>query len=85
MLERLLDAGARPNCYRVGPDSNPFRLTALHDAVHSGQVDSVKLLLDRGANPLMLGQWNEYKGSCLDWAEEHTQILDMLNESIGEK
>ena len=83
MLNRLLDAGARVNCYRVGPDSNPFKLTALHDAVHSGQFDAVKLLLDRGANPSMTGNWDNYKGSCVDWAKDNQDILDLLCLSIG--
>ena len=86
MMERILDAGARVNCYRVGDEAKPFRLTALHDAIHAGQTDSVKLLLERGANPLLVGHWGNYAGSCLDWAEQKEKdngILHILNEAKG--
>ena len=54
-MARLLDGGAEPDALVSGPDSNGeiFQRTALVVAAECGQLDAVRLLLDRGADPHM--------------------------------
>jgi hypothetical protein len=62
-IARLLDAGAEPDAFisaRVAPhdvvmdDGTAFQGTALLGAALCGQLDAVRLLLDRGADPCLL-------------------------------
>jgi ankyrin repeat protein len=52
-MARLLDAGAEPDALVAGSDAqgNVYQTTALVEAAGRGQLDAVRLLLDRGANP----------------------------------
>ena len=45
IVQRLLDAGARVNAQRN------YGWTALADAIYSGCIETVRVLLDKGANP----------------------------------
>jgi ankyrin repeat protein len=52
-MARLLDGGAEPDALVAtrGPDGTVYQRTALVAAVGRGQLDAVRLLLDRGADP----------------------------------
>ena len=67
-IESLLDAGADPNGASAVSDFEGFHAhaTALHQAVYSGSLDSVKLLVQAGAS-LDAGD-NAYNGTPLEWA-----------------
>ncbi|KIW24644.1 uncharacterized protein PV07_10348 [Cladophialophora immunda] len=51
MIELLLKHGADPEKREMADAPSGFQRTALHLAVHYGLMKTVKLLLDRGANP----------------------------------
>ena len=52
-MARLLDAGAEPDALVAGhtPSGAIVQTTALLEAAERGQLDAVRLLLDRGADP----------------------------------
>lgn len=60
IAQNLIDQGAKIN----DPSRNGFR-TPLIAAIVSGRVDTVSLLLDRGADPNCFGWW--YQSSQLRW------------------
>ena len=70
----LLDAGEDPN--RYNPEGNHAHSTPLHQAVWSGHLDTVRLLVDRGArldirDTIWDGtppRWAEF-GACTQIAE----------------
>jgi ankyrin repeat protein len=56
-IVRLLDAGAEPDALVAGRDADGtvVQSTALIQAAGRGQLDAVRLLLDRGADPRVAG------------------------------
>jgi ankyrin repeat protein len=56
-MARLLEAGAEPDALVAGRDPNGavVQSTALFEAAGRGQLDAVRLLLDRGADPRLTG------------------------------
>lgn len=71
----LLDHGFEPNLV----DSRGF--TALHRAAEMGQVDLVRLLLERGAHPSPHAQGHSPRS--LAQARGHTEVLDALSDMGG--
>jgi hypothetical protein len=65
VLELLLDAGEDPN--RYNPEGNHAHSTPLHQAVWSNHLDTVRLLVERGAR-LDLRD-TVHHGTPLGWAE----------------
>ena len=68
-LAMLIDLGADANAYN-DPGSNPYA-TALHNAVHSGSLEAVKLLVERGAD--VDKRDTAYQATPLDWAEYYVR------------
>jgi len=64
IVRMLLDAGEDPS--RYNPDGNHAHSTPLHQAVWSGKMDVVQLLVERGAR--MDLRDTVYQGTPLDWA-----------------
>ena len=56
-LSALLEAGAQVNSIVV--HSNGKQFTALHYAVLNNQINSVRILLQNGADPTIRGNWRE--------------------------
>jgi hypothetical protein len=55
-MARLLDAGAEPDALVAARDADgPVEYTALLAAAGAGQLEAVRLLLDRGADPRLAG------------------------------
>ena len=77
MIRLLLAMGADPNGY---PESNSgfhSHATPLHQAVQSGSLDAVKLLVEAGAG--LDAADNIYNGTPLGWAR-HMQTDDYYDE-----
>ena len=66
MISFLLQAGADPNAYLENAGGFHSHATALHQAVYSGSLESVKLLVDAGANLDLTDR--VYGGTPLGWA-----------------
>jgi peptide-methionine (S)-S-oxide reductase len=66
MLEFLLGKGVDVNAFIDGSSGFHSHATALHQAVFSGSIDSVKLLLGAEANPGLRDLI--YEGTPLEWA-----------------
>ena len=71
----MLDAGAQINARTINREKTRD-FTALHAAVQNTNVSTVKLLLDRGADPKLEGKFGkkfahelEMSGTALDWAK----------------
>ncbi|SHN20925.1 ankyrin repeat domain-containing protein [Mucilaginibacter sp. OK098] len=78
MIKLLLKMGANPNGY---PESNcgfHSHATPLHQAVSSGSLDAVKLLVEAGAKLEVPDK--VYDGSPLGWAK-HMQTDDYYDEA----
>ena len=72
----LIEHGADVNQRATfGGPSHGQGVTALHLAAQSGQLEMVKLLLERGANPTIKDDL--YGGTALGWAE-HGEALDVV-------
>lgn len=69
----LLDCGAEPNVYN--PDGLHAHATPLHLAVDAGCLETVKTLIERGADPAMPDKL--FGGTAVGWAE-HFQRGDIL-------
>ena len=67
MISFLLRAGADPNAYLENADGFHSHATALHQAVYSGSLESVKLLIEAGANPELKDR--VYGGTAIGWAQ----------------
>jgi ankyrin repeat protein len=76
VLRLLLDAGEDPN--RFNPEGNHAHSTPLHQAVWSGHLDTVQLLVERGAR--LDTRDTLWQGTPLGWAEfgERTAIAEYL-------
>ncbi|HMF70756.1 MAG TPA: ankyrin repeat domain-containing protein [Flavitalea sp.] len=64
MISRLLSSGANPNGYPEGGFHS--HATPLHQAVSSGSLEAVKLLVQAGAD--LIGADRAYNGTSLGWA-----------------
>jgi peptide-methionine (S)-S-oxide reductase len=76
IVRALLDDGVDPNRYSTGHSHS----TALHQAALAGHMDTVVLLVERGAKgDLRDTLWN---GTAADWAAHagHTTVADFLRE-----
>jgi hypothetical protein len=71
MLSLLLGLGADPNVYLDSSSGFHSHATALHQAVFSGSLESVKVLLEAGAKLDLTDRI--YHGTPLGWAE-HLQM-----------
>ncbi|MFI5129928.1 MAG: ankyrin repeat domain-containing protein [Chitinophagales bacterium] len=85
MIEFLLNTGVDVNAYIDGSSGFHSHATALHQAVFSGSLDSVKLLVHAGANPGLKDR--VYDGTPLEWAshmqtEEKDQAMNKKYEAI---
>lgn len=85
MIEHLLAKGIDVNEIPDYPEMlNQERQlglgTALHEAARNGQVEAVRLLLDRGANPRLK---NTLGSTALDLAKEmnHTKVVEALSKT----
>jgi ankyrin repeat protein len=76
IVRLLLDAGEDPN--RYNPPGTHTHSTPLHQAVSSGHIDVVKLLVERGARIDIAD--TIWQGAALGWAIHggHTEIADFL-------
>jgi peptide-methionine (S)-S-oxide reductase len=94
MVKRLLATGIDPNGYPAADSGFHSHGTPLHQAVSSGSLDTVKLLVEAGAK--LNAPDNIYDGTPLDWADymqrdEHDEaakrnfasIEDYLREAEG--
>jgi ankyrin repeat protein len=79
----LLDAGEDPN--RYNPDGHHSHATPLHQAIWAGNLDTVRLLVERGARLDIRD--TIYQGTPLGWAEYagRTEIADYLRSREGER
>jgi ankyrin repeat protein len=88
-IARLIDLGVELNAYNIG--SNPDA-TALHNAVGSGSLDAVKLLVEAGADvgardkawqatPLV---WADYYVREKSGTKQYAEIVTYLREKSGE-
>ncbi len=75
IIDWALDAGAK-----IDDINGPMRITALHIAAQEGQVNSIKLLLKRGANPRAVNHYDrtpEYFARGLP-NEKYQEIKSLL-------
>lgn len=71
LAKEALDAGADPN-----GRSSDHRILVLHYAVANDNLDAVKLLYERGTDPLAAFEDRTYKGFGDKTALEYMQLLD---------
>jgi ankyrin repeat protein len=76
IVQLLLDAGEDPN--RYNPEGNHAHATPLHQAALYGHLDTVRLLVERGAR--VDRRDTAHQGTPLDWAEYGRQaaVADYL-------
>lgn len=57
----------------------------LHFAVYGNQLETVKLLLELGADVTLDGKWNELVGTPLNFAEQrdYAEMIQILEEYKG--
>ncbi|HEU5165095.1 MAG TPA: ankyrin repeat domain-containing protein [Chitinophagaceae bacterium] len=67
MIKLLIEAGADVNVYIDRESGFHSHATALHQAVYSGSIESVKLLINGGA--YLNAKDRIYDGTPLDWAK----------------
>ena len=76
MLTFIIELGVNINAYPDAADGFHSHATALHQAVFSGSLESVKVLVAAGANLAAIDL--VYKGTPLDWAQYmQTEISDV--------
>ncbi|MDP9078297.1 MAG: ankyrin repeat domain-containing protein [Bacteroidota bacterium] len=78
LVELLLKMGADPNGYPESTSSFHSHATPLHQAVCSGSLDAVKLLVEAGAK--LDAEDKIYNGTPLGWAR-HMQTDDSYDET----
>jgi len=66
MISRLINHGVNVNIYLERSGGFHSHATALHQAVFSGSLESVKLLVDAGADLTAIDRI--YEGTPLEWA-----------------
>jgi len=66
MIKRLIEQGANVNGYLDSSSGFHYHATALHQAVYSGSLDSVKLLVEAGAN--LYAEDRIYQGTPIGWS-----------------
>jgi peptide-methionine (S)-S-oxide reductase len=76
MINFLLNMGVNPNGFPQNESGFHTHATPLHQAVSSGSLDSVKLLVEAGAKLDVKDRI--YQGTPLDWAT-HMQTEDAYN------
>ncbi len=78
-IEFLIETGADPNGYGKPEDFGGFHAhaSALHQAVYSGSIESVKRLVAAGASLTAID--SAYQGTPLDWAS-HMQTEESLTK-----
>ena len=83
VLSLLLDAGENPN--RYNPEGNHSHSTPLHQAVWSGHLNVVRLLVERGARLDIRDKL--WEGTPLGWAEYggRNEIAAYLSAQGGEQ
>jgi len=67
MIQYLIDRGADPNAYIDHTSGFHSHATALHQAVYSGSLDCVKILIESGADLSL--EDRVYQGTPLGWAQ----------------
>ncbi len=80
VIAYLLDRGAPVNGRTT---SAPNHATALHDAALNGFADTVKLLLNRGADPTLTD--DQFKSTPAGWAKHHNhaEVANVLETAMG--
>ncbi|MEM7171324.1 MAG: ankyrin repeat domain-containing protein [Pseudomonadota bacterium] len=78
----LLNQGADPN--RYNPPGGHSHCTALHSAAFAGHLETVKVLVEKGARG-DIGDIH-HKGTACDWAEHagHHEIVSYLDAKAGQ-
>ena len=66
MIKRLIDQGVNVNGYLDSSSGFHYHATALHQAVYSGSIDAVKILVEAGAN--LYAEDNIYHGTPIGWS-----------------
>jgi len=66
VIKLLINAGADVNAYLDSNSGFHYHATALHQAVYSGSLESVKILVEAGAS--LAAEDKIYKGTPLGWA-----------------
>jgi len=67
VIKRLIEQGVNVNGYLDSSSDFRSHATALHQAVYSGSLDAVKILVEAGANLKAIDK--VYSGTPLDWAK----------------
>ena len=83
MLEKLLKAGADPNCYRL--DVNDDKWTPIHNAISCNRIEAVKILLKYGANENLVGNTSKSIHMIINISICKISILINLNYSSMSK
>jgi hypothetical protein len=81
MIQYVIDSGVDVNTYIDHSSGFHSHATALHQAVYSGSLDSVKVLIEAGADLNL--EDRIYHGSPLDWSQYLQK--EEKNESLKEK
>jgi Ankyrin repeats (3 copies) len=83
MINYLLALGIDPNIYPEQSTGFHTHATPLHQAVYSGSLESVQLLVEAGANL----DWKDhvYGGTPLDWAAYMQSGEEMIDEEAKKR
>lgn len=81
MIQSMIDSGVDVNTYIDHSSGFHSHATALHQAVYSGSLDSVKILIEAGADINL--EDRIYHGSPLDWSQYLQK--EEKNEGLKEK
>ena len=81
MIQYMIDSGVDVNTYIDHSSGFHSHATALHQAVYSGSLDSVKILIEAGADLNL--EDRIYHGSPLDWSQYLQK--EEKNEGLKEK
>ncbi len=84
MIRHLIDSGVEVNAYIHHSSGFHSHATALHQAVFSGSLDSVKILVEAGANLNL--EDRVYQGTPLGWAQylQREEKDDSLKEKYSQ-